>query len=267
MARSLITDAQPPEQIDEVLAEFLVRMFQDAKRSDEISDQFPRLTVLPSKPIIGKLYYFDQAIPASGIDFEGFYIYKTDGDWHYLVDTSISGSWDDEKFPASGDRLNSAATRYSFDFTNIGIQFQNNARYGTEDLVYQSQMRHAWRQGDNVKPHVHWEQNQNARPNWGIEWRKYKNGQAVGAWTQAAPTSDVFTYVSGSILQISVFAEIDMSDMLISDFLEIKLYRDTTQATTPYLAIPDPYTGNALYKEFDIHVPFNNLGSESEFSK
>ncbi|MCK4706802.1 MAG: hypothetical protein KAT90_15100, partial [Gammaproteobacteria bacterium] len=81
---SLITEEQPPSGTEDMLSEYLVRMFRDAATSDDISDQFHVRTALPEKPITGKLYYFKQIINTV-IYREGFYWYDaTTSTWRFL---------------------------------------------------------------------------------------------------------------------------------------------------------------------------------------
>ncbi len=177
-------------------------------------------------------------------------------------------SWDDLKFPASADRLDVAATRYSYDYAELGISFNANARYPNEVVGHIVQMPHHWKEGSSIQPHVHWVQSQAAVPNWLIEYRPYGNGDSVPAsFTQAIANAPVFTYPgSGSILQISTFPNIAMTGLLLSSFIDVKIYRDTTNASGLF-AGADPVAAGVLLKEFDAHYEADSFGSDEEFIK
>ena len=70
-----------PKNTDTELAAYLQRQFT---RLDLLiqSNTIQRLTSLPSKPVIGKIYYFINTIPPT-IASEGVCVYKSIG-WSYL---------------------------------------------------------------------------------------------------------------------------------------------------------------------------------------
>lgn len=261
---SLLTDERVPEGTEPKLAEYLNRMFRDARLSDLQSDQFLIRTQIPDKISVGKLYYF-MPIAGTVIDQEGWYHYSSHGDWHYNVNTGPNGNWDDLRFPFTADRIDSNSTRYSYDYTEQGVSFHNNARYPNEAVGSIVQLPHSWREGTITGPHLHWIQNQVAEPNFLMRYRKTANGAVPGAWTNVAVDAGVFPYVNG-MMQISPFPDLDLSDMLISGVLDIVIYRDTTNASGLF-AGADPVGTATLVKEFDIHIQFDSLGSEAEFTK
>lgn len=176
-------------------------------------------------------------------------------------------SWDDLRFPASADRLDVAATRYSYDYDELGISIEANARHPEEVIGNIVQMPHAWKEGSAVYPHIHWKQSQSAVPNWLIEYRAYNNGEAIPvSFIRAIAESPVFSYTSGDILQISSFPTIDMTGLSISSFVDIKIYRDTAN-TSGLFAGADPVASAVLLKEIDVHFEIDSLGSDLEFTK
>ena len=74
-----LTDEQPPIGTEGKLAEYLSRMFKDAKIADSQSDQLRVRYILPDKPQIGKIYYFGAAIGTTAITAEGYWGYKSTG--------------------------------------------------------------------------------------------------------------------------------------------------------------------------------------------
>ena len=174
--------------------------------------------------------------------------------------------WDDLKFPATGLNLDSAATRYSVDTTELGTSFHSDARYTNEQLGMVVQLPHAWKEGTILKPHIHWIQNQAAVPNWLMAYRVYNNGEVPGAFSFSMIDNTVFTYTSGSICQISGFPDIDMYGLTISSIIDIKLWRDTANTSTLF-AGADPVATDALLKEYDIHYQLDSNGSVQEYVK
>ena len=183
-------------------------------------------------------------------------------------DAKVGGQWDDEKFPAVPDNINSAATRYRYNYDELTIEFDADARSANERIGLVEQIPHKWWVGTDGLPHFHWFQDQAALPNWVMEYRIYSNGGAVPAiWTAVAPDNLVFTYPgSGRILQISTFPAFDLSAMNISDFIDIRFSRDTANLLGVHTGA-DPVASVAHYKEFDIHMQFDSRGSNRVFTK
>ena len=175
--------------------------------------------------------------------------------------------WDDLRFPVVGSTLGGSRFRIVVNLTDGGQDFRANARYIKDFLILTGQMPHTWSQGTDLHPHFHWIQNQNNIPNFLITYRIYDNGATPGAWQgPIALSSHEFTYTAGSIVQLSNFPIINASTIGLSAIIDIKLYRDTSDASGIFGAT-DPYSGDALLKEFDIHFQNDGRGSTLEYSK
>ena len=109
-------------------------------------------------------------------------------------------------------------------------------------------------------------QNQDEVPNWLMEYRIIQNGGVVSPTFIAAICSEqIFTYTSGTILQICEFPLITgVNDLSFS--IDVKIYRDTVN-TSGLFSGADPYTGTASLKFFDIHYMRDTSGSREEFIK
>jgi len=177
-------------------------------------------------------------------------------------------SWEDMKFPFFGRRLDRTSGHLDYDLTELGVKFDSTSRYNDNDIIgLIAQVSHQWKIGTNFRPHIHWIQNQNKVPNIIIKYRLYDNGHAVGSWQVVKWSSLAFTYVSGSILQIIKFPEIDMSSIEgVSSFLDIKIYRDSSDSAGLF-GSSDSYSGDVLLKEFDIHYQVDGNGSDQEYVK
>ena len=166
--------------------------------------------------------------------------------------------WDDLKFPATTLRQG-ATTKPAFDATNLGLLFpQNDA---TEIVYIIAQIPHEWKLESNISPHIHFVQDFDhtvTTPVFKMDYRWYKNGaDPTGAFTTITASTFIFTYTSGSILQIVSFPDISATGIdTVSSILDIKLYRDDNVVT-----------GDILVKEFDIHYQIDSFGSNLEYSK
>lgn len=173
------------------------------------------------------------------------------------LDNQPKGSvvWDDLRFPATRVRQG-ATTKPDFDITELGLLFpQNDA---TEIAYIIGQFPHDRKNGSNIRPHIHFVQDSSDQPVFKIDYRWYKNGDAVPAsWTTLTCDSFAFTYDSGSIMQICSFPEIDGSSIdSVSSIVDIRIYRDDNVVS-----------GDVLMKEFDIHYQIDQIGSRQEFVK
>jgi hypothetical protein len=71
---------QPPKSTPPELAEYLTRQLEELTPSGSI--KLSVFNVLPTKPVIGRLYYFN-VIPSTSITTEGVWVYKSTG-WSFL---------------------------------------------------------------------------------------------------------------------------------------------------------------------------------------
>lgn len=163
--------------------------------------------------------------------------------------------WKDEKFPSS--RIRQGATQKpDFDPTNVGLLFpQNDA---TEIAYVNMQLNHDYKYASNLRPHIHFVQDEAQEPVFKIDYRWYENsGDPTIGFTTLTASTFVFTYTSGSILQIVSFPEISGTGKdTLSSMLDIKLYRDDNVVA-----------GDVLVKEFDIHYQTDDRGSRTDSIK
>ncbi len=188
---------------------------------------------------------------------------------HMLKQEGVNAAWDDLRFPFIGRRIDVASGRIDYDYTELGINFAVNSRYAvTEQVSMICQMHHNWRQGSELRPHLHWIQKQAAFPNWLLEYRMYDNGELPPVvWTKAVIATNVFTYVATDILQMSSFPAIDASSLSeVSAFIDFKLFRDTVDGSGEFGGA-DPVGTPVLAKEFDVHFMIDSLGSTTELVK
>ena len=182
-------------------------------------------------------------------------------------------AWDDLRFPlVSSSRLDTSSGRIDYDFFNAAVEFQSNARYPNEPVCFLIQMQHTWKEETEIRPHLHWVQQGSDVPNWLMAWKYWDNGQSFtlntdySAHTLAAWDSNIFTYTSGSIVQISEFPAISMAGMGTSDGIVVSFFRDSANTSGQFAgADPSAITESAF--EFDIHFQKDFHGSRQEFAK
>lgn len=189
-----------------------------------------------------------------------------------LVEPYADPYWLDMLGPLAGVNLDSAATRYSLNRFNGGIQFNNDSRYPNEVIVQHIQVQHYWILTTNGRPHLHWKQQAADIPNWLMGWKLSKNGEADLIETDYSNfnfnvlQSHAFTYVSGVLNQISLFPEIDLSTADISDLLTMVFFRDTTNASGEFGDV-DPSALAEIATDLDTHIQVDMPGSRQEYVK
>jgi len=170
----------------------------------------------------------------------------------------VSGvRWDDLKFPFVKSVQGNTDTP-DFDYDDLGLLFPQN---DTGEIAYAiAQFPHAWKQGSEIRPHIHYIQDESETPVYKMDYRVYNNGSTVPAAFTTISTADgdgpVFTWTSGELLQIQGFPAIDMTGYNLSCIMDIKVYRDDNVVT-----------GDVLTKEFDIHYQSDGDGSRQEYTK
>lgn len=159
-----------------------------------------------------------------------------------------------------GTGVSSNNTENTLDYTAAAV---------TTDYAYINyQVSHQWKAGSGIYPHIHWEQNQNATPNWLIQYRWQANGQAkTTAWTNYKCTTNAYTYVSGTLNQVSYGAVVTPpAGYSLSDIIQFRIIRDTANTSTLF-AGADAYTGVASITGADIHLERDTVGSKTEYTK
>ncbi len=185
-----------------------------------------------------------------------------DGTIRLVGDATV---WDDITPGIAAARTSGPGVSVNLD--EMTLDFVTTANL-SDYAVLPFQLLHKVKAGSAVYPHVHWWQAQDHTPNWLMQYRWQRNGQAkTTAWTNYKCNTNAFTYVSGTLNQLSYGAAIAApADYGISDILQIRLLRDSANASTLF-AGADPYTATVAATSFDPHVEIDSLGSASEYVK
>lgn len=198
--------------------------------------------------------------PQNG-NFTGF---EDDGT---MVFNGTATVYDDILNQLIGQRLESPSSRITQNTAEGSVVFATNTEL-TDYVVMNIQISHSWKMGTDLYPHLHWWQAQNNVPNWLLQYRWQRNGQAkTTAWTSVKMNTNAFTYSSGTLCQISGFPAITPpSNYSISDILQCRVLRDNAN-TSGLFAGADPYTGSVSAVNFDSHYIRDMGGSRQEYSK
>lgn len=144
-----------------------------------------------------------------------------------------------------------------------GSWFRTNQ---TEDLFFEVQMPHGWKEGSTLYPHIHWSPKTNTGGNkvrWGFEYIWVNVGGTFGN-TTVTYAEDPIPPIGGSPTAyqhvISDFPSIDGTGQTLSSMLVCRVFRDGTHAN-------DSYNNSALMLQFDFHYEIDADGSREEYNK
>lgn len=169
--------------------------------------------------------------------------------------------------PLIGRALNNPGGRITQNYVEGSVDFDDNTTL-SDYAIMVLQLNHGWVLGTDIAPHVHWWQTGSAVPNWLVQYRWQRNGEAkTTAWTYTTPDNHVYTYVSGTLCQITGFVDITPpADYGLSDIIQLRLLRDTANASGLF-AGTDPVTGTVASVNFDCHVQLDMGGSRNYYAK
>jgi hypothetical protein len=144
------------------------------------------------------------------------------------------------------------------------LRFEQNHH---DEIYFEIQMPHAWKEGSNIYPHVHWAPVSATAGNvvWQLDYTWANPAGTFGA--PATMTSDA-TAAGGTawVHKISVLkdgsgnAYIAGAGKTISSMLVCRLHRDAGAGA-------DTLAADAAFLEFDIHYEVDGFGSRQEYIK
>ena len=173
----------------------------------------------------------------------------------------------DEFGPLIGQRLESPGSNITQNNAEGSLTFDSGCDL-SDYVTMNVQFNHDRKAGADVIPHIHWWQTSADTPNWLIQYRWQRNGQAKEtSWTSLAWVSNAFSYSAGTLNQISSFGAITppASDG-VSTQLQIRLLRDNANTSTLFGGA-DPIAGDVDALSMDVHKEVDAIGSYAEYSK
>jgi hypothetical protein len=156
-------------------------------------------------------------------------------------------------------------------FTDGTLDYKTNSDLNDYALS-NYQINHDWKPGSEVEPHIHWFSRVGSTPNWLIQYRWQRNGQAkTSAWTYKRWASNAFAHPGGTTIinQITSFGNITppSSYYPISDVLQVRFMRDVSDGSSMFSGASDVYSGNAEAFAIDVHIECDTDGSRGQYSK
>jgi len=178
----------------------------------------------------------------------------------------LSTVFDDVRFDSLS--LQQTGPGVSLNLPECTVDFLSSANQA-DYMIAAPQMPHGRKNGAVIKPHIHFEQAQNAVPNFALQYRYQLTLSAkTTAWTAIKCNTLATAYTSGTINNIcstGVGITPPAGDD-VSDIIQFRILRDTAnQLGLGYGA--DPYTGTVRVNSFDCHVEFDGFGSGEEYRK
>jgi hypothetical protein len=137
------------------------------------------------------------------------------------------------------------------------------------DYLYLNiQLNHDKDLSSQIFPHIHFFQAYNVAPNFLLQYRWQRNGQAkVTSWTSVKCNALAYTYTSGTISQIASSVGIfPPSGSGLSDIVQFRFIRDNANTSAKFTGV-DTYTGAVGVMSIDIHFMINSIGSNDEYVK
>lgn len=171
--------------------------------------------------------------------------------------------WDDLRTPATVIPLAGFVNDPDYDDTYGGILFDPDV---IEAVFIQVQMPHAWKEGSNIIPHVHWMKSTSAAGDvlWQLNYRWAPIGEVMDSeatvLTVSSPVGGTPDADTANQHLISSFGEVDTTGKSISDMLLMVFGRIGTSED-------DTYDADARLIEFDIHYQIDAFGSAGQFTK
>ena len=190
--------------------------------------------------------------------------FETDGT---LVFYGHSTAFRDEFGPLIGQNLTSPAADISTSPAEGTIVFDDSCTLA-DYVSMPVQINHDAKAQSDVYPHIHWWQTSADLPNWLIQYRWQQNGAAkVTSWTSVKYASHAFTYVSGTLNQITAFGALSPpANTGVSVVLQLRLLRDGDNDSTLFAGAV-PLTGDVSAMFYDVHIEVDMLGSHEQYTK
>lgn len=171
--------------------------------------------------------------------------------------------WEDLRFPAQGINPTGSPAPATVDNGNDypgTLLFAGNQ----ENIIAGvAQLPHAWKEGTEVHPHIHWSKvtadASNLAVGWELRTRKAEKGAAWSAWSAyGGHTLILGDNTSAELHNLSEFAAVDMTGLKVSCMMiwELRRRGDT-----------DAYNGVTRLLELDFHYQADTIGSSQETIK
>jgi hypothetical protein len=187
----------------------------------------------------------------------------TSGNMSFVGDATV---WDDLRVAASNTRVGATAPTVTAFGPSGGLYSLNFDSAQHDEIYFEIQMPHNWKEGSLIYPHVHWAPVDANAGNvvWELEYAWANSGSAFGAPGNMASAA---TAAGGTawVHKVTDLIEsgnnyIDGTGKTISSMLVCRLHRNAGAGS-------DTYGSDAAFLEFDIHYEIDAVGSKTVSSK
>ncbi len=177
--------------------------------------------------------------------------------------------WDDLRFPASSTnrgQLNAPDfARFARDGagTSQGVYTLFFDDSTEEEVFFQAQLPHAWKEGSNISPHVHWTPTSTLADTTDVVWGLEYTWQSIdGVFADTAIMYTTGAMPSSAVDLEHVLSEFPMmtgAGMTLSSMVMCRLFRAVDDG--------DTYGDDVAFLEADFHFEVDMPGSTGEYVK
>jgi len=173
--------------------------------------------------------------------------------------------WEDLRFPFVGAKPGVAnppgfAQMLDDGSSSTGVYAYHFDKATEEQMFFEAQMPHKWKEGSTVYPHVHWTPTDAGGGSvvWGLEYTLATINGAYGNTTiiTATDAADGTAFKH----QVVAFPTIDMTGIDVSGIIVCRGFRKAADAS-------DDYDADAIGLEMDFHIQIDDRGSQDEWVK
>lgn len=180
---------------------------------------------------------------------------------------SADGAWEDLRVPLTSAKVGATKApgfeqwRDDGD-SSTGVYAYHFDASSEEQVFFDAQMPHAWLQGSEIRPHLHYvlpsAPTAGQTLKFGLEYT-WSNVNGLAPTTELLTATETFTGDEDALTQYiaSFTPKISEPTMLVSAMISCRLFRDVT----------DSYAADAVVLEIDFHYQVDALGSAAEYVK
>jgi hypothetical protein len=183
------------------------------------------------------------------------------GDLTFVGDATV---WDDLRVPAQNTIINPTKSEPAFEeFTDgLFVYKFDTTNADDESVHFVAQMPHAYKEGSDIGPHLHWSPDTSNTGN--VRWQlEYVIANIDNTFDTTATSETITVAAGGTALfhEYDEFSDIDGTGLTISHIIMCRLTRLSTSD------VLDTFTGNAAFLEFDFHYEIDTVGSREILDK
>lgn len=169
-------------------------------------------------------------------------------------------AWDDLRFPAQSIKQGATNPPGWVKLTGLGeVYCLGFDKTTSEDVYFVVQLPHHWKEGTELRPHIHWTSQSGSSGNvaWVLEY-------TIASTNETFPSTTTDSMVVPNPAQyvhtVDAWSPIFMSGKRVSSVLLCRVYRDTSN-------VLDTLNEDALLLEIDFHYQVDSFGSSREYYK